>query len=318
MGIYDREYYRREGPSFLDTFSTGRVCRWLIGINVAALIVQMLTLQREAVAPGLSIAVGPGWFTKFFWLDADAVLHGQVWRLVTYAFLHSTESVWHIVFNMLLLWFFGRDVEDLYGPREFLAFYLTSVVVGGLVMVLSWWATQAQLLALGSGRYAVGASAAVTAVLVLIALHEPGRIIRLFFVLPVPIWLIVVFQLATDLFGFLGGDPSSQIGFGAHLGGAAFAFLYYKRAWRLLSLWPDFRAWQRQRSRPKLRLYREEAVEPSAVPVPSAASAEIDEQLEAKLDAVLEKVARLGQASLTEQERQILFRASEVYKKRRT
>src|SRR5262249_16345150 len=61
------------------------------------------------------------------------VLQGQVWRVLTYAFLHSPWGVWHILLNMLCLWWFGTDVEDLYGPREFLAIYLVSAVLGGVV-----------------------------------------------------------------------------------------------------------------------------------------------------------------------------------------
>src|SRR5262249_50253653 len=104
-----------------------------------------------------------------------------------------------------------------------------------------------------------------------------------------------------------------------HLAGAAFGFLYYKNQWRVLNLLPNFRGWQRERARPKLRVYREEeAAAPVPVAAPSSGPADVDEQLEAKLDAVLEKVARFGQASLTDTERQILFRASEVYKRRRS
>ncbi len=131
MGIYDRDYVRREGPSFLGSFvERGRVCRWLIGINVVAFIVQILTLPHDDV-PGF------GWFTDALDLTVSGVLHGQVWRLLTYAFLHDTQSIWHILFNMLFLWWFGSDVEDLYGPREFLAFYLTAAFLGGVAYFLS-------------------------------------------------------------------------------------------------------------------------------------------------------------------------------------
>src|SRR5208337_1717560 len=99
MGIYDREYYRREGPSFLDSFTNrGKVCKWLIIINISAFVLQLLTRQKE-------IGLGGWWwksaFTDAFILNVDAVLHGQVWRLLTYAFLHDPNSIWHIVFNML-------------------------------------------------------------------------------------------------------------------------------------------------------------------------------------------------------------------------
>src|SRR2546425_1054202 len=138
MGIYDREYYRREGPSILGSFSDrGQACKWLIGINVICFIIQLVTQQRPEMGldPRGFLVRGhptPGPFTEALVLNVDAVLHGQLWRLLTYAFLHET-SIWqHIVFNMLFLWWFGSDVEDIYGSREFLAVYLLSAVLGGI------------------------------------------------------------------------------------------------------------------------------------------------------------------------------------------
>src|SRR5689334_25323067 len=107
MGIYDREYYRRESPSFLDR---GQVCKWLIGINIVCFILQLVTRPH-----GFPQAGGTDPITDWFVLDVDAVLHGQVWRLLTYAFLHDPQGLYHILFNMLFLWWFGSDVEDIYG-----------------------------------------------------------------------------------------------------------------------------------------------------------------------------------------------------------
>src|SRR6202011_117913 len=138
--------------------------------------------------------------TEYLQLDTDAVLYGQVWRLLTYSFLHA--GFMHILFNMLFLWWFGSDVEDLYGPKEFLATYLTSAVLGGLAFVLAWKIMPQQ------GQYCIGASGAVMAVLVLCAIHYPSRIIYLFFFLPVPIWVFVIFEVAQDAFTFLSHSPS--------------------------------------------------------------------------------------------------------------
>jgi membrane associated rhomboid family serine protease len=317
MGIYDREYYRREGPSFFRSlYETGTVCKWLIGINIAVYIIQLLTFPHgggDEVLPGSS-----GWFTEFLDLNVGAVMHGEVWRLLTHAFLHSPLSPWHIIFNMLFLWWFGNEIEEMYGPREFLALYLTAALIGGLAFVgwdvatMPWGELQTQS--------ALGASGAVNAVLVLYACHFPTRTIRLFFLIPVPVWLMVVIMVAMDVFGLLGPSGNGGVAVAAHLGGAAFAFLYYKRQWRLMSLWSWL--WSKKpSSRPRLRVYREEepAARPAApVGVATAAKTDVDEHLEAKLDQVLEKVARFGQDSLTESERQILFRASEVYKRKRT
>jgi membrane associated rhomboid family serine protease len=305
MGIYDREYYRREGPSFLGSLAnTGQVCKWLILINVGVFLLQ--------------IVLGEG-FTDTFLLDPALVRQGEIWRLLTYAFLHDPHSLWHILFNMLFLWWFGSDIEDLYGHKEFLAYYLVAAVLGGVAYELSALAgllphgvdEQGQLVYPGC----LGASGAVTAVLVLFALHYPTRIIYFWF-LPIPIWAFVGLQVLQDAFVFASRQRSGTA-VTVHLGGAAFAFLYYKLHWRMMNLVPNLRAWQRERSRPPLRIYREEERE-QPVPVAAPPAGDLDEQLEAKLDAVLEKVARYGQSSLTDTERQILLRASEIYKRRRS
>jgi hypothetical protein len=137
-------------------------------------------------------------------------------------------------------------------------------------------------------------------------------------VLPVPIWVLAVFYVLQDTLGLLGGS-TENVAFGVHLAGAAFALLYHQAHWRITGVWHTIQEWKAQRSRPRLRVYRgeEEARAPVAVAAPPS-HGDIDEHLEAKVDAVLEKVTRHGQASLTEEERRILLRASEIYKKRRT
>src|SRR5216683_462133 len=228
MGIYDRDYYRREGPSFLDR---GQVCKWLIAINVICFIIQLITQQRQEVMdPRGFVVIGqePGPFTMSLVLNVDDVLHGEVWRLLTYAFLHEPGIWQHIVFNMLFLWWFGSDVEDIYGSREFLAIYLLSAILGGVAFVLTAEATGARL--------CLGASGAVTAVMVLCALHYPSRVILLFFIVPVPIWLFVGFQVVQDAFVFLSHQKTSTAVV-VHLAGALFAFGHYKRHWRVLNWW---------------------------------------------------------------------------------
>src|SRR4051812_34278461 len=109
MTIHDREYYRREGPGFLERFgSNGRVCLWLIAINVAVFFIQINT---RVVLPKGGVDQGP--VVHALTLDVKEVLHGEVWRLLTYAFLHDTTHIMHIVFNMLFLWWFGKEMEEL-------------------------------------------------------------------------------------------------------------------------------------------------------------------------------------------------------------
>jgi len=300
MGIYDREYYRKDGPSYLDRLiPRGQVCKWLIGLNVLIFILQLVT-KRDGI--------GDAWLSNALMLDTSEVMHGQVWRLLTYAFLHSVDSVMHILINMLFLWWFGSEIEELYGSKEFLAFYLLAAVLGGL-------AFQVQAQIQDTRLFCVGASGAVTAVLVLYAFHFPNAMILVLFVLPVPIWIFVIFQVAQDAFQLF-GNGRTQVAVAVHLGGAAFAALYYKYDWRITNFSIGIPSWSRERSKPRLRVYHPE--DDMAVPVTSGSAAELDEHLDAKLDAVLEKLGRHGRESLTEGEREILLRASEIYKKKRT
>src|SRR5580704_18099015 len=97
--------------------------------------------------------------------------------------------------------------------------YLLAAVVSSLAYVVSsemHWQ---------DGARAYGASGAVTAVMLICACHDPYRTILLFWILPVPIWLFVVFAVARDFLGLLGG--MGKVAFAAHLGGAGFGYLYY-------------------------------------------------------------------------------------------
>jgi len=214
MGIYDREYYRDERSSFLGTLARrGQMWKALVLVNVVAYVFQLATARHGVNGP----------VTHWLMIDTDAILSGEVWRLLTGAFLHTFP--WqHIVFNMLILWWSGSEVESIYGPREFLAFYLTAALVASAVYV----GVDAVTPPAGERSTALGASGAVTAVLVLFALHFPNRSILLFFVIPVPALLLVVLYVAFDAFGVLGLRPGEHVGFAAHLGGAAFGFLYYR------------------------------------------------------------------------------------------
>jgi membrane associated rhomboid family serine protease len=306
MGIQDRDYYRNEGPSIFDSLMpSGLVCRWLISINIAVFLLQLVA---KTGAPGNS----DGLVTDWLILDVDKVLHGQVWRLLTFAFLHSSEPpFFHILFNMLFLWWFGSDVEQIYGRKEFLAIYLLSAFLGGVAFEL-WGLTQA-----GPMR-SLGASGAVTTMLVLCALHYPRRIIYMFMILPMPIWLFAVFNVVQDAFIFVGAYKTN-VAVVVHLAGAGFAVAYYQWQRSIVEIVSGFLWWKTRRPRVRLKLFdpdvnKEEPVAVSAISTPAAS---VDEHLEAKLDAVLEKIAKSGKDSLTQKEQEILQQAAQMYKRRR-
>lgn len=308
MGIYDRDYYRNDGPGIFDSLMpSGAICRWLIGINVAVFFLQIVT--------STSPSANDGWVTEGFVLDTHAVLEGQVWRLLSYAFLHATDTPFHILFNMLFLWWFGSDLEIIYGRREFLAIYLVSALCGGVAFEL-WGILQDR------SAFCLGASGAVTTMLCLYACHFPRRVIYVFMILPMPIWLFAVFNIVQDSFILLSGQQS-RVAVIVHLAGAGFALMYFYGKWSLSHGWQTLLGWKQAQSRPRLKLFdpapqKEEPVAVSASSTASMAPVVMDEHLEAKLDAVLEKIARKGKDSLTEQEQQILKQAAEMYKRRRS
>ena len=210
---------------------------------------------------------------------------------------------------MLFLWWFGSEIEEMYGPREFLVFYLVSAVVGGLVFTI------AHLIDF-SGGLCIGASGAVTAVLVLYAFHYPRRIIYLFFLLPCRSGFSLLPRWATTPIRCW--QQESMVAVTVHLGGAAFAFVYYTH-WRIMSLLRALAELSRHCaggwSRPRLRVYREEAPEP----VRAAVAAVMEEdRIKAEMDAVLEKISRVGRQNLTENDLDVLRRASEILRRRRS
>lgn len=304
MGIQDRDYYR-EGPSFLDRVGEQGAVVWLIVLTVAAYIVQYL--------PG-SPVLAAGQY------DSAAVGDGQLWRLVTPIFLHL--GVWHLFFNMLALYWAGHRLEERYGSAEFTLFYL---LAGTFASTANHLAVEAGV---NATLFEAGASGAVCAALVVFAFNFPRERLLLFFVIPMPAWGLVVLFVLLDLAGAAGLRPGQNIGFVVHLGGALFGALYHLTGVELAA---PFRRSRRPRARPQLRVVpppEEEssgpvtvAVQssppPPAVGAPNAARAPADEQMEAKLNAVLEKVSATGIESLTPEEREFLVKASEALKKRR-
>jgi len=224
------------------------------------------------------------------------------WQFVTYGFLHAPQPQ-HIIMNMLGLFFLGRDIEELYGPKEFLKLYLALLVFGGVV-----WAAAGKLEGAPEASSVVGASGAVAGIVVLYALNFPRRMLLLFFVLPVPAWFVGILLVAGDAFGAIARPEGSRIAYAVHLGGAAFALLYYGLGWNFGRAWPKSFSFSLKwlRPRPKLRVHS-----------PSDEEGQADGNLTEEVDRILEKISREGEASLTRKERRTLETASRQYQKRR-
>lgn len=301
MGIQDRDYYREGSNRFFDSWGRQGATVWLIVITSVVFIVQCLG-QPPAVSP--LVEVGRYSYSK--------IIDGEIWRVMTPVFLHG--GLFHLFFNMLLLYWAGSWLEDIYGPREFLAFYL----LGGIFASCAKIVVQATDIAIVSPS--IGASGAVMATLVLFAFHFPWQRVHVWFIFPMPVWAVALLYVILDGLG-AAGVGRGGIGYIAHLGGALFGALYFQTGIRFTHLFARSPRVAR-RMRPKLRVIpppvQEEIREPVGAAVESAPRPkEARDDLEAKVDAVLAKVSKHGQESLTPEEREILFKASELYKKRR-
>jgi membrane associated rhomboid family serine protease len=307
MGIYSRDYLRddRRGWTAGGLWGTPG-CKWIIIANIVVFVLQLVTMRpTQYVERNGEMLMLPGGSVVTHALDLDParLLHGEVWRLVTYSFCHDPGSVLHILFNMLFVGWWGTTLERMYGTREFVLFYLTAAVAAGLAFLgLS--------LAQGDPTPAIGASGAVMAIMALYAIFFPRDEILLFFFIRVQIRFVVLAYLIFDLLpvlqSFSGAGNRDGVAHAAHLGGLAFGFAYHRFGWRIDRLGGALAPLLNRRRlvRPRhVRVYRP----PEEAP----------QSFDLKVDAILDKIHSQGEASLTEQERDILRKASERYKSNR-
>lgn len=323
MGIYDRDYYR-EDSRWSNPFARSQATLFLVLLYCFIFIAQVASTEprRARLGPDPVVAArAADPLTEALELDVNKVLEGEVWRVASYALIHQPGYIFHIIFTAFFLVWIGHQVEDLYGSKEYLAYFTLTNLLGGIAYFAVGALTKGDI-------PLIGPSGGVTAVLVLFAMHYPTRTISLFWFLPVPVWLLVAVYALTDIAGLAQGhmNPAAVA---VHLAGAAFAFVYHSYTLRVLNWLPIGRRSEKTAPRPNRSRPRPRRDEPQPEPAAATSSvgaagaaalgggSPVDEHLEAKLDEVLEKVQRHGKESLTDGEREILLRAAEIYKKRR-
>ncbi len=155
----------------------------------------------------------------------DGVKYFYPWQIITYAFLHSTDQIAHLLFNMLGLWMFGAEVERYVGPRRLLACYFASVVTAALSQLFI-----PNLFGAPPGA-TIGASGGVFGLLLAYAYLFPTRkVIPLIPPIPMPAWLFATLYAGVELFMGVTGSVSGVAHF-AHLGGMVGSALVIMR-WR--------------------------------------------------------------------------------------
>ena len=260
----------------------------------------------------------------------------EPWQLVTYNFLHlgtGFGGLLHVGFNMLWLYWIGKEYEQMHGPHEITALYLIGGVGGGMFTVIVY-------AVLGSNALIYGASASVLAVMTAVAVLYPYKKIGLFLIGVVPLLYVVIGFLVLDLL-FLG---SSNTAVAAHMGGALTGFLFARAQRRGLDLtsWARVFFGQRDRSggRGSSRGASRGTSPRSASPEEKKSGglrswfgrgrASKDERepgktlredrkrrnaeqnaAEAEIDRILEKISERGYEALSDEEKRILHEASQ-------
>lgn len=159
---------------------------------------------------------------------SDVIFNFSVWQIFTYMFLHSTGQIMHILFNMLMLWFFGSELEERWGSKKFLAYYLSCgagaavIYIVGVAIYSLITGTQLSL-----NIPVIGASGAIFGLLLAQAILFGERIVHFFMIFPMKtkyfVLLMGAIQMASMMTtGFAGGE----VAYLAHLGGIAAGYLY--------------------------------------------------------------------------------------------
>ncbi len=326
MGITDRRYMSESNGSF--GAIRGREITaviLLISINVAVWLVWQFAAQSSALYE---------FMTLNFEVQPTGILqHFRLHTLLTSALSHI--DAYHILFNMLFLWYLGNDVEVFYGKNNFVALYVFAGVVSsaahcGLEFIR------------GGDTPALGASGAIMGIAVTAAFIDPHKTLRIWGIIPVPLWLLVIIFVLMDFSGVM--QQGDHVAHAAHLGGAFAGLLFYALDLRVFSsrgransgLLNRIKLWWRRRrfqiierrhetSRENLpdetelvaarrtKTARVETADrkPAAAPM----AKQIDPETARRVDELLAKISREGIGALSANEREFLKQSSEKYKR---
>jgi len=278
MGLYDRDYTREGFESqyrYTPRMRIGMpqltpVVKWLLIVNVAIFFISF------------PIAAARAFF--FSWFSVFPVTVGmalQLWRPVTYQFLHA--GPFHIFWNMLVLYFFGPMLERFWGSRKFLLFYLLCGAAGGIfypLLALSGWLDIGPL---------VGASGAILGTLAAGAILFPNIIVYVWGIFPLRLIVLALILAAMSILTLLAPDQfANSGGEAAHLAGMATGAAYV-----LTERWRSTLKFKLRNGLWKKKLTTQR-------------------QLQLELDRILDKVHKSGIHSLTYREKRILRRATKI------
>ncbi|QRR02919.1 rhomboid family intramembrane serine protease [Dyadobacter sandarakinus] len=234
------------------------------------------------------------------------------WTLITYFFTH--DDIFHILFNMLFLYWFGRLIDEYLGAKRVIALYLLGGIAGGVIFIVLYNMLP-YFHAFVEGSQMLGASAAAFSVAVGASTLLPNYTFNLIFLGPVRIKFIALFYIILSLAQTVGPNAGGNL---AHLGGALIGYVFIKMLQSGTDLGKPIYAvmngWSRLfRKRPSMQVtYRERQVYRStSVYSSSTAGGPIEMPDQTEIDTILDKISKSGYESLTREEKQKLFKASQ-------
>ena len=307
MGIHDRDYVNSSRG--MGSYNDGGVGRSTMsfshprGWSVTTWIIVVNLFIHFVVVP-----FSPRFYMLGYLSVDTAFKHLEVWRLISFQFLHNPSGLSHVVFNMLGMIFFAPLVEQFLGRKKFFAFYLVCGLSGGLLFViLNMLSAFTPLNILNDGFQTplIGASAGVFGVILANAYLAPNSDVQILF-LPIFIKMktFAYGYCAIALFMLLKGSSNAG-GEAAHIGGAIAGFFFIRNSGMLIDFFDvfgDSRKPKKNKSsnrkpagRPKssYRNYKN-----------TAAPSQDD------IDKILQKVSQKGLASLNNKEKEMLAEAS--------
>jgi membrane associated rhomboid family serine protease len=280
-------------------FKSSGIIQQLIYINIGAFILAILIGSFSKLGGSESTFIGE-WFALSSSLD---IFITRPWTLVTYGFLHG--GFLHILFNCLFLFFFGRMFLDYFSPKQLLNFYILGTVFGGIMFMLAYNVFPLFENTIGT---VVGASAAVSAIVIGIATYIPNYQINLRFIGYVKLWHIAAIYILMDLASLAGGNAGGHF---AHLGGALFGYFYVQQASNQKKSYSSsssssgsiFDLFKKKKQKPLKTVHRSKTRTTAKTAVKNNKS-----ETQQKIDAILDKISKSGYDTLSKEEKEFLFK----------
>ena len=278
-------------------FKNASILVKIIAVNTALFLSIYLASFLFGIPQGLLVS----WFVL---PDDPLSLILQPWSLITYSFLHF--GVWHLVFNMLWLHWFGKIVLNLFNAKRFLTLYLLGGLFAGLFYVLAY---NLFPVFINTSGHLIGASGAVMAIMVFIATYSPNTEIRVF-MFTIKLWHIAAFVLLLDLVKIpTSGNAGGLL---AHVGGAIFGYVYAIQ----MAKGNDIGKWFENGMDWFFDLFKSRAKKPfrkvhrNVRPTPKKGKSPTDKTAhQSRVDSILDKIGKSGYESLTKEEKDFLFNA---------